>query len=115
MTGRSGEMPRRRSFTKWFVVSSVRQDFAVDGEAVSQGTAGMIDYPGYDGDIIGKFHPAPLTNLDKLDLGSHGVHRNRKVWTPHLTCDDLFKGQSSVLRTKDGEFRASDIGRGKKG
>ena len=75
----------------------------------------MIDHPGCDGDTIGEFHHTPFPKLDKLDLRSHGMHRNRKVRTPHLARDDLFERQPSMLGAQDRQFRASDIGWGKKG
>src|SRR5262249_43189772 len=113
--GRLRQVPRCRRIAKGFIVSGVRQDCAIGGKAVSQGTSGMIYHSGCHGDPIGEFHHAPFAKLDKLDLGSHSMHRDRKVRAPHLARNDLFERQPSMLGTQDRQFRASDIGRGKKG
>jgi len=114
VAGRFDEVPRRCSFTKGFVVGGVHQDFPISGEAVSQGTPGMIDHPGFYSHTVGKFHHAAFPQLHELDLCGHGMHRNRKIRTPHLARDDLFQGQSSMFGTENGQFRASNIGWGKK-
>ena len=109
------EVLRCRSVTKGFIVCGIRQDCAVDSEAVSQGTSGVIDHAGFNGDTVREFDHAPFSKLNKFDLGSHGVHRNRKVRTPHLARDDLFERQPSMRGAQDRQLRASDIGWGKKG
>ena len=108
------EVPRGGGGAKGFVVRGVRQDFAVDSEAVAQGTAWMIDDPGFDRGTIREFYQAAFAKLDKLDLRRHGMHWDGKVWTAHLARDDLGKRQMPMLGAQDRQFRASDIGWGKK-
>src|SRR5437588_29765 len=56
VTRRLSEVLRCRVSAKGFVVSGVRQDFAVDGEAISQGTSGMIDHAGCDSGTVREFY-----------------------------------------------------------
>jgi len=109
------EVLRGRRVTKGFVVCGIRQDCAVDREAVSQGTSGVIDHAGFNGDTVRECDHAPFSKLHKVDLGRHGMHRNRKVRTPHLARDDLFERQPSRRGAQDRQLRASEIGWGKKG
>jgi len=109
------EVLRGRHVTKGFVVRGIRQDGAVDREAIAQGTAGVIDHAGFHRDPVRECDHAPFSKLHKGDLGRHGVHRKRKVRTPHLARDDLFKRQPSMPGAKDRQLRASEIGWGKKG
>src|SRR5689334_268817 len=46
------EVLRGRRVTKGFVVCGIRQDGAVDREAVSQGTSGVIDHAGFNRDTV---------------------------------------------------------------
>src|SRR5262245_45708577 len=113
--GRFDQVPRRRSFTKGFVVGGVCQYFPIGTEAIAQRTARMIEYAGFDRRTVGQFHHTSFLELHELDLRRHGMHRNREIRAPHLARDDFFQGQMSMFGAQDGQLCASNIGGGKKG
>ena len=49
VAGRFHEVPRRRRFTKGFVIGRVRQHVPIGSETIAQGAARMIEHPGFHG------------------------------------------------------------------